>query len=99
MHTRSNVDIHTDVEILELRIYERIDSHTTDTGLERSCCHRNAVADFEGRFQAIRCANLWVLQQLAVAVRKQKVERCLRNRDLKIIGVEILEIIQAKRTV
>src|SRR5262249_623053 len=95
MHTRCDVDIYADVEILELRIYEWIDSHSTDTGLERSGGHRNSTGHFERRLQTIRCSNLRVLQQLAVAIRKEKVQRCLGNRDLEVVSIEILKLIQA----
>src|SRR6267142_5235056 len=53
VNTRSNLDVDTDIDVLELRVDERI--HETragsrthaDSGLEAAGCHRNAVADIQ----------------------------------------------------
>ena len=68
MNVRSDVDVHADVEILELRVDQRVDADAADARLERSSGDGNPVTNFQRSFLSIESANLRILNQLGVAV-------------------------------
>ena len=82
-----DVDIHAHVEILELRIHERVDAHAADARLERSGRDRHAVADLERGFLPVESANLRILNEFGVAVIHDRRQVGGGNRNLEIRGV------------
>ncbi len=66
MHARRDVDVHADIEILELGIDQRVDADAADARLERSGRHRNAVADLQRRLLSIESADLRILNNLVL---------------------------------
>ena len=49
VHLGSDVNIDAHIEILKLGIYQRIDSHSADAGLERTSCDGHSFARFSRR--------------------------------------------------
>ena len=88
MHTGRDVDVHADVNVVELRIDQRIDADAADARLERTGGHRNAFTDFQRSLLTVRCANLRLLDKLATAVAHEEFGGRRRNRHLKVGGVE-----------
>src|ERR1035441_6194649 len=75
MDVRGNIDVHADIEILELGADQGADAGATDSAGERASGYRHAVADAQRGFFVIQSANLGVLQELGVAVARQGRER------------------------
>src|SRR5215472_4852573 len=71
VHVRRYVDVDADIQILKLRVHQRVDSDATDAGLERSSRDGDPIADFQRSFLAIERANLRILNQLGIAVAHQ----------------------------
>src|SRR3954467_13446790 len=57
VHSWLNVDVHTYVEILELRVHQRFDPPPTNAGLKCPRREGNAGADLEGRLLTVRRSN------------------------------------------
>src|ERR1700678_4203374 len=68
VHVRRDIDIYTDIKVLELSVHQWVDTHATDAGLERSGSYRHAFADLERRLLIVERAHLRVLQHLSIAV-------------------------------
>ena len=94
MDVRSDVDIDADVEILELRIDQRVDADAADAGLERSGGDGNLVADLQRSFLAVEGANLGILNELGVAVVHDRRKIGGGNDDLEIGGVQVAESVE-----
>ncbi len=94
VHVRRNVDIDADVEILELRIHQRVDADAANAGLERSGGNRHAVADLQRGLLPIQRANLRILNQFGVAVAHHCRQVGGGNRDLEVGGVEVAQSVQ-----
>src|SRR6185437_16108577 len=73
VHMRRDVDVHTDVDVVELRIDQRVDAHAADARLERSGRNRHAFTDLQGGFLPVRRTNFRLLDELAAAVAHQEV--------------------------
>ena len=96
---RGDINVDADIEILELRVDQRVDAHAADSGLEGSGRDRDAVTDLERSFLAIQGADLRILNQLGVAVAHQQREIGRRNGDLEILGREIAQSVQINAVV
>ena len=94
MNAGRDVDVDANVNILKLCINERINADAADTGLERSRGHRDAVADLERGLLVVEGANLRVLDDLGVAVAQQRGKRRRRDADLKIVGIQVRELVE-----
>src|ERR1700756_781971 len=68
MHSRRNVDVHTHIEILKLRIDQWVDAHAADARLKRTRRHRHAVTDLEGSLLSVECSNLRILDNFCRTV-------------------------------
>ena len=89
-----DVDVDAHIQILELRVDQRVDADAADAGLERSGRDRHAVADLQRSLLPIQSANLWILKQLGVAVVHHSRQVCGWNRDLEVGGVQVAECVQ-----
>src|ERR1035438_9961779 len=47
VHTRCNVDVHANVNVVELSVDQRVDADSTDAGLERTGGHGYTLADLQ----------------------------------------------------
>src|SRR5690242_10071797 len=96
MNVRRNVDVHADVEILELRVHAQRAHASADAErrAERSGSHGNAVADFEAGFNAVGSANLRILQNLAVGIAEQQLRVQRINADGVVRGIQVLKVIE-----
>ena len=94
MHLGRDIDIHADVEILELSVDQWVDADAADSRLKRSSRYRNAFTNLECRLLSIHGADLRILNHLGVAVTEQG--RCCgwRNRDRKIGRVQVAQAVQ-----
>src|ERR1700676_5376118 len=88
-----DIDVYADVEILELRVHQRVDADAADAGLEGARRDRYAVADLERSFLAIHGANLRFLNELGAGVAEQRSCRSLRNGDGEVGRVEIVNLV------
>ena len=95
MHMRRDIDIDADIQILELRIDQRVDTHPADAGLERSSRDRHTVANLQRSLLPVQRANLRILNKLGVALAQYCGEIGGRNGDLEIGGVQVAQRIQA----
>ena len=68
MDVRRDVDVDADVDVIELRIDQRIDADAADAGLKRSGRHRHALADLQRGLLAVNGADLRLLDDLCLAV-------------------------------
>ena len=96
VHVRRDVDVHADIEVLKLRIDQRVDADAADAGLERSGGDRHALADLERGLLIIEGANLRILNQLGVAVAHHRRQVRRRNRDLEIGRVQVAQGVQTE---
>src|SRR5215475_5121315 len=94
VHPRCDVDIHAHIEILELRVDQRIDPHAADPGLKRAGGHGNSVADFESGLLPIEGANLRILNDLGVTGTHDRRRRDAWNRDGEVGRVEVSDAVQ-----
>ena len=53
MDAGSDVDVHADIQVLKLRIDQRVDADAANSRLERSGSHRNTITDLERSFLSI----------------------------------------------
>ena len=97
MHARSNVDIDADIQVLELSIDKRVDSHSTDAGLKRTRCYRHSVANLQCCLLSVQGANLGILDELGVGVAQQRGGGGRWNGDLEVGGVEISQAVEIER--
>ena len=76
MNVRSNIDVHADIQILELSADQGTNAASTnDAGLERAGGDRYTVADPQCGLLVIQSSDLGVLQELGVAIARQERER------------------------
>src|SRR6266446_561107 len=94
MHAGSDVNVDADIKVLKLGIDERIDSHSTNAGLKRTRRYRHAIADLQRRLLPVQSADLWILDELGVAVAQQRRGGGRRNGHLKVGGIEIRKAVQ-----
>src|SRR6185312_12797766 len=94
MHLGSDVDIYADVQILELRVDQRVDAHAADARLKRTGCDRHAVADLERCLLPIHRSNLRVLDKFGTAVTEQRRGRGGRNGYHKFGRVQVAQPVQ-----
>ena len=47
VHVRRHIDVHADINVIELRVDQRIDSDAADARLKRSRRYRNALSNLE----------------------------------------------------
>ena len=98
VNMRRDIDIHADVNVIELRVDQRIDADATDSGLKRAGRHRNTLADLQRSLLSVKGTYLWLLQDLGIAVGIQEVGGRRRNRDLKIGGIQVRQAVQVDGT-
>src|SRR6185312_1722937 len=89
-----NIDVYANVQILELRIDQGINSDAANAGLKRPSGHGNARADLQCGLLPIGGANLRVLQQLGIGVAHQQMQRGLRNAHREVCGIDVLKSIE-----
>ncbi len=87
VHAGCNVDIHADINVVELSIDQRIDADTADARLERAGGHRHALANLQRSLLTVGSTDLRLLDKLATAVAQQKIRGRSGNRYLEIRGV------------
>ena len=92
MNVGSDVDVYADVDVLELRIDQRVDTDAADAGLKRSGRNRNAVADLERGLLPVESANLRILDELGVAVVHHRRKIGGGNGDLEVGGVQVAQV-------
>src|ERR1035441_8673176 len=84
MNVRSNIYVHSDIQILELSADQRTDAGSTNSAGERAGGYRYAVADSQRGLFVVQSSNLGVLQKLGVAVAGQERERTSGNAQSEI---------------
>ena len=74
---RRDVHVHADVDVLELRIDQRVDADAADAGLERTGGHRHPVADLQRRLLLVeaRICGLWMIL-VSVSVNRKLAVAC-----------------------
>ncbi len=68
VYVRRNIDVHTDIEILELSVDQRVNTDAANAGLERSGRDGHAFADLQRCLLVIERAHLRVLQHLRIGI-------------------------------
>src|SRR5207249_800316 len=97
MDARGDVDVHADIDVLKLRVDQRIDADAADARLKRSGRDRHAVANLERGLLAIQRADLWVLNDLGGSIVIKKIGSRGANGQSDIFaGVESFESTQLK---
>src|SRR5580704_5027049 len=61
VHVRRDINIHADIQVLKLSVYQGVNTHATDSRLERPCRYRHALADLERGLLVIERAHLGIL--------------------------------------
>src|SRR5208337_303286 len=100
MNVRRHINVHANVDVVELCIDQRIDSDAADARLERSGGYRHPLPDLERGLLAVQSANLRLLQDLGAAVVVQERSSRRRYGHLKVGGIEVgqgVEIDGARR--
>src|SRR4029077_3890079 len=98
VHSRRNVDVHAHIEILKLRVDQRVDAYSTDARLKRTRRHRHAVTDLQRGLLSIECSNLRILDDLGAAVPHDGCGCGARNRDGEIGRVQIADAVEVNAT-
>ena len=62
------INVYAYIQILKLRVDQRIDSYATYARLERSSGDRNTISDFQRGFLPVNRAYLRILDQFGAAV-------------------------------
>ncbi len=94
VNVRRDVDVDADIDVVELRIDQRIDAHAADARLKRSGSHWNTLSDLERCLLAVEGANLRLLQDLRIAVVVQERRRRRWHRYLEIRRVQVRQAVQ-----
>src|SRR5579872_3496684 len=97
------IDVHADIEILKLCIYQRVDAYSADSRLERSGSDGNTRSNLQAGFLSVGSADFRVLQQFRIGVAEQGIQLGLWNTHREIRSVKIpkgieREAIGARRT-
>src|SRR6201993_4327922 len=100
VNTRSNLDVDTDIDVLELRVDKRI--HETgassrtpaDSGLEAAGCHGDAVADIQLCRLPFQGTNLRVLNNPCGGISQQEVRGGAGEGENQVILSQVRELIQ-----
>ena len=61
MDVRRDVNIHTDIQVLKLSVYQGVNTDATNSRLERPRRYRHALADFERGLLVIERTHLRIL--------------------------------------
>ena len=88
MNLGRDIDVYANVKVLKLGVDQRVDAYAADAWLKRPESHRNVVADLERCLLSIDCADLRVLDQLGVAVAKQRCGGRGWNRDRESVAFD-----------
>ena len=100
MYPGRHIDIHADVNVLELRIDQWIDharacaNAHADSGLKAARRHRNAISDFERGFFAVAHADFGILDDPRFVIGKNCVRGCARQCGAVIRAGKISQVIE-----
>ena len=94
MDVRCDVNVHAHIEILKLRVDQRVNAHASNAGLKRSRRDRHAIADLQRSLLPIKRANLRILDKFGVGVAQQRAGCGRRNSDGKVRRVQIANAVQ-----
>ena len=99
MNVRSHVDVDADIDVIELRIDQRVDADSADARLKRTGGHGHALTDLERRLLAVDGADLRLLDDLGAAVVQQELHARGRNADREIARVKIRQVVESQAVV
>src|SRR5271166_810196 len=97
MTVRRHINVHANVDVVELCINQRIDADAADAGLERSGSYRHALPDLERGLLAVQSTNLRLLQDLCITVVVQERRRRRGDGYLKVSGIEVRKAVEVDR--
>src|ERR1700741_4406714 len=104
VNARSDLDVDTDIDVLELRVDKRIHETRatsrphTDSGLEAAGCHGDAVPDIQLCQLSFQGTNFRVLNNPRSGIGQQKVRRSAGESKNKVILIQVRELVQRDRT-
>src|SRR5262249_8021399 len=98
VNARCYVDVHADVDVVELRVHQWVDTYAANAGLERSRRDRHTLAELERRLLSIERAYLRLLQNLRCAVGVEEECRGSADGHLEISGIQVGEAVQVNLT-
>ena len=100
MHSGCDVDVHAHINVLKLRVHQRVDdacaaadSHS-HAGLEASRCDGDAVANLQCGLLSVGDANFRILNNARLVVREQEIGHGSGQSGAVVRGPEMLQIIQ-----
>src|SRR5450631_1274181 len=94
MHVGSDIDVHADVNVIELGVDQGIDTYAANSGLKRTGGHGNALADLQRSLLSVERANLRLLQNSGIAVGVKERRRRRGDRHLEVGRVQMCQAVQ-----
>src|SRR4051812_11769907 len=97
VHARRDVNVHADVDVLELCVDQGIDADATNAGLKRTRSDGDAVADLERSLRAIKRSYLRILDDLGGGIVVEEICGRRGNGEDDVLRRQVTQRVQVDR--